>query len=466
MALPSVRRLSAMLSTSNSHQALCAGAQIYFNYLSLTRRSGFLQGHISKQTDSAPEEAAHARTALEVAAARHLAFMELRKELPTAVPTRDISVMWHSDLLRPTVGVINQDEEAEKWATAWFDHAQHRLLQSAWQSGATFEEATGRRWSGAHALWRAGTLAAWQYQYGVTDARWRDKEATEYCPGADKMAVVGPRPLADVAEQQRRSALAAELADAVASQASFAGRILALGPNVISSDWIERAVTRYGHFLALARAHPGEMLVPTLDVDLIWHVHMLTPLDYRDDCEAMLGRLLSHDAQVGDTELAHAFERTKSRWRASHDTSYVVPYALWPDAPHRSTAYSGCGSCGWGDADFHAQLDHTQEEAVQIEHAYDEKAAAANSINDGAAILTSDVRVGEGMEVSEQQAWASDASSPVASGGGDEGAMSDPWAAPASSADCGGAGSWGWDGCGDDSDGWDGGDCGGGCGGD
>ena len=196
---------------------------------------------------------------------------------------------------------------------------------------------------------------------------------------------------------------------------------------------------------------------------------MLTPLDYRDDCEAMLGRLLSHDAQVGDTELAHAFERTKSRWRASHDTSYVESYVYrpWPDAPHKSTAYAGCGSCGWGDADFHAQLDHTQEEAAQIEHAYDEKAAAANSINDGAAMLTSWRRDGG---VSE--AWASDTPSHVASGGGDEGAMSNPWAVPASSVD-GGGGSWGWD----DSDsggdgggfscgGGGGGDCGGGCGGD
>ena len=79
---------------------------------------------------------------------------------------------------------------------------------------------------------------------------------------------------------------------------------------------------------------------------------MLTPLDYRDDCEAMLGRLLSHDTQVGDTELAHAFERTKSRWRASHDSSYVELYVYkpFPDAPHRSKAYAGCGSCGWGDA--------------------------------------------------------------------------------------------------------------------
>ena len=268
MALPSVRRLSALLGTSSSHEALCAGAQIYVNFLSLTRRSGFLQGHISKQTDSSPEEAARARTALEIAAARHLAFMELRKELPTAVPTRDISVVWHSDLLRPTVGVIKQHEEAEDAATAWFDHQQHRLLQS----GATFEEATGRRRPVAHALRKACTLAAWQHQYDVTAARWRDNEATEYRVAPEQMAVVGPRRLTGVAEQQRREALATELADAVASQASFAGRILALGPKVINDEWIGRAVTRYGHFLALARAHPGEMLVPTLDVDLIWCV--------------------------------------------------------------------------------------------------------------------------------------------------------------------------------------------------
>ena len=42
----------------------------------------------------------------------------------------------------------------------------------------------------------------------------------------------------------------------------------------------------------LAKAHPGQTLVPTLDVDLIWHVHMLSPLDYREDCHALLGREL------------------------------------------------------------------------------------------------------------------------------------------------------------------------------
>ena len=77
-----------------------------------------------------------------------------------------------------------------------------------------------------------------------------------------------------------RAAKAAKLADAVASQASFVGRVLALGPRIITDAWIDRAITRYGQFLELARKDPGATLVPTLDIDLIWHVHMLSPRDY------------------------------------------------------------------------------------------------------------------------------------------------------------------------------------------
>ena len=74
--------------------------------------------------------------------------MELRKDDPTAVPTRDISVVWSADLLRPTVGAIKDHMEEEAAATAWFNHQHHRLLQS----GALFEKTTGRKWSIAKRL--------------------------------------------------------------------------------------------------------------------------------------------------------------------------------------------------------------------------------------------------------------------------------------------------------------------------
>ena len=40
--------------------------------------------------------------------------------------------------------------------------------------------------------------------------------------------------------------------------------------------------------------------------------------DYRDDCEQMLGRLLTHDDQKPDEELAGAFEATSEKWAAAH----------------------------------------------------------------------------------------------------------------------------------------------------
>ena len=49
MSLPAARRLSALVGAKNPREALVTGAQIYINFLSLTRRSGWLQAHISKQ---------------------------------------------------------------------------------------------------------------------------------------------------------------------------------------------------------------------------------------------------------------------------------------------------------------------------------------------------------------------------------------------------------------------------------
>ena len=126
---------------------LVAGAQIYVNFISLTQRSGWLQAHISKRGRNKAVSHSEdlqikreARSSLLASASRYLDFMELRELQPKSVPTRDISVCWSADLLRPTVGKIINHEELEERATGWYEHQQHRLLQS----GARFEKATGR----------------------------------------------------------------------------------------------------------------------------------------------------------------------------------------------------------------------------------------------------------------------------------------------------------------------------------
>ena len=136
---------------------------------------------------------------------------------------------------------------------------------------------------------------------------------------------------------------------------------------------IDRAVDRYAQFLQLAKEHPGTTLVPTLDVDLIWHVHMLSPRDYRDDCEQMLGRLLTHDDQKSDEELAGAFKETSGKWAETHATPYV-----WRANHVDHRHYAFCGSCGWGEELFHSNLGHLEVEATQVEAVYGSSDAAAD----------------------------------------------------------------------------------------
>lgn len=45
-------------------------------------------------------------------------------------------------------------------------------------------------------------------------------------------------------------------------------------------------------FLDLMATHPGTMLVPTLDIDLVWHTHQLTYANYQGDCVNYVGRFV------------------------------------------------------------------------------------------------------------------------------------------------------------------------------
>ena len=214
---------------------------------------------------------------------------------------------------RPQSSIAGRLEDPTS-STAWYDHQQHRLLQS----GVRFERAAKWRWfrrpeEGARATTalrrfdadgsgvvsrgeRDLALAGWQADYDATARAFERSTGTRYRhqPGTlptdperlrswatwwvDLQARVHITPPQE--QTAERTAKAAKLADAVASQASFVGRVLALGPRIITDEWIDRAITRYGQFLDLARRDPGATLVPTLDIDLIWHVHMLSPRNY------------------------------------------------------------------------------------------------------------------------------------------------------------------------------------------
>ncbi|KAI9232275.1 MAG: hypothetical protein BYD32DRAFT_172819 [Podila humilis] len=117
---------------------------------------------------------------------------------------------------------------------------------------------------------------------------------------------------------------------------------------------LQRSLDRYKMFMLLARAedkqgdgkgtvrkgrkskkdkNPGagvggggsrQALVPTLDIDLAWHTHMLSPAHYRQYQLAHYGRVLNHDDSVQATSsmTKQDFIRTAELWQDLYEERY------------------------------------------------------------------------------------------------------------------------------------------------
>lgn len=97
-------------------------------------------------------------------------------------------------------------------------------------------------------------------------------------------------------------------------------------PEGQTRDDAVRALHRYERFLLLAAAHPGVPQAPTRDIDEMWHLHMLAPSAYNDDCIRLFGEVLDHDGGFGKCEdeaalLQATFEQTSRMWQEM----YVEP---------------------------------------------------------------------------------------------------------------------------------------------
>lgn len=67
----------------------------------------------------------------------------------------------------------------------------------------------------------------------------------------------------------------------------------------VSDSGIEHIWERYKKFLILAIHHPTQPLAPSIDIDEMWHLHMLNPRKYFADCIANFGYIIDHIGSFG-----------------------------------------------------------------------------------------------------------------------------------------------------------------------
>jgi hypothetical protein len=94
-------------------------------------------------------------------------------------------------------------------------------------------------------------------------------------------------------------------------------------------EQLDSMVRRYRCFLALVAMHPDAIVSPTRDIDEMWHLHMLSPRAYHEDCTRIFGEILDHDGGFGalpeeEAALREAFALTAALWQRAFGEAYAA----------------------------------------------------------------------------------------------------------------------------------------------
>ncbi|KAI9838829.1 MAG: hypothetical protein M1819_004035 [Sarea resinae] len=120
------------------------------------------------------------------------------------------------------------------------------------------------------------------------------------------------------------SAFALDLVGAVIRQGSFIEKMHSI-------DWIHspaltatmaRLLVKNERFFLIMAQHPGHVCVPTLDVDLAWHTHQLSPQRYYTFTISKTGQFVDHDDKIEESKLSDAFEWTSKKYQKEFKEVY------------------------------------------------------------------------------------------------------------------------------------------------
>jgi hypothetical protein len=84
---------------------------------------------------------------------------------------------------------------------------------------------------------------------------------------------------------------------------------------------IQRAIVRYTNFIKLFVGY-SRPLVPTVDIDLIWHAHQCDHMSYSAFCTRVAHKLVDHDDTIGKGQSDIAYANTFLRYSQEYGTPY------------------------------------------------------------------------------------------------------------------------------------------------
>jgi hypothetical protein len=157
---------------------------------------------------------------------------------------------------------------------------------------------------------------------------------TEVLSGSDskaKLVDMHLKPFYLTTSPQQSASLS--LMQAVIRQSSFYDKmhhnLWIRSPSLCSKDLsgapigtLPRARRRYDQFFSMFSKFPGETMVPTLDIDLFWHTHQLSPASYYYYSFEQTERFIDHNDKLSSGILDTGFERTEKRFSEMFGEEY------------------------------------------------------------------------------------------------------------------------------------------------
>ncbi|KAK0719288.1 hypothetical protein B0H67DRAFT_149849 [Lasiosphaeris hirsuta] len=111
---------------------------------------------------------------------------------------------------------------------------------------------------------------------------------------------------------ENSSIFALDLAGAVMRQGVFIEKMYKLDwlHSPSARDTMQRLITKYKRFIGIMKTFKDKVAVPTLDVDLAWHTHQLSPSAYYTFAVSETGKFINHDDKIPEDTLSVQFEWT------------------------------------------------------------------------------------------------------------------------------------------------------------
>ncbi|KAK9470814.1 uncharacterized protein V1510DRAFT_421892 [Dipodascopsis tothii] len=134
-----------------------------------------------------------------------------------------------------------------------------------------------------------------------------------------------------------------DLVGAVVRQGSFVDKMDKIGwihsPALVGTT--AKLIRKYNVFFQILGKKPRHMAVPTLDVDLAWHTHQLSPLAYMAfSVRATKSRFIDHDDKVAEDKLSTAFQWTCKQYERITGEVYSECTCWYCEAVHEANSWA------------------------------------------------------------------------------------------------------------------------------